>query len=67
MDYKPPTDLQTARPDIIYSEKIESTLLKAFGKKLLSYDTLVFFLNKILTLCMIIVFFNRPDFATVKF
>lgn len=65
-EYKPDAENSEIRKNFENSEKIERYLLKTLGKHVLSWSSWAFFLNKILLACLIIVFFNRSDYASVK-
>lgn len=54
------------RNQIEASEKIESLLLSASGRKNIVWDTIYFLFNKIMLVCLVFVMSYRPDYASVR-
>ena len=54
------------RNQIEASEKIESLLLSASGRKNIVWDTIYFLFNKIMLVCLVLVMSYRPDYASVS-
>ena len=47
------------------SENIEYYLKKVLGKKMIIWENILYFINKLMMILLFLVFFNRPDFISL--
>ena len=62
----PTIEQGTMKKELELSQNIEDYVLKMIGKNVISWDKIVFIINKILLIFMFMLLFQRGDFLTVS-
>jgi len=63
----PTIEQGTMKKELELSENIEDFFLKMIGKEVISWDKIVFLINKIVLMFMLVLLFQRGDFITVSY